>query len=183
MLKNLKEFSRLKDEWKKSWKKEIADIFVFGSFVRGKEDFNDIDICLVFKEDIDIAIVKKASDLLGEKFHVSSLVMNNFFADTHSVAKTIIFEGISIINGKRFAELESNTIYSYDISKEESSKKVRFVYLLRGRPGYVGLVKSWNGNFISNNVFIAPLSKDSEIQKVFDTWKVKYKRIKMMLID
>lgn len=186
MLKNLREFSKLKSEWKTHWKKEIVDIVLFGSVNRGKLNPNDIDICLIFREKVDLAIVKKINDILGEKFHVSSLVVDNFFTNYHSLAKTLLFEGKSLITNKSLIEsysMNPKVLYSYDLSKEYASKKVQVVYLLRGRGSNEGLVKSWNGEFISNSAFIVPLEFDSEVQEVLDKWKVKYKRKRLLLMN
>lgn len=185
MLKSLKEFSRLKAEWRKCWKEDIVDIFVFGSFVKGKARPQDIDMCLIFRRKIKLDIIRRAEALLGEKYHVSSLCIDNFFTNTHSLAKALLLEGKSIISGSRFAGnfgLAAKLFYSYDLSSEDSSKKVRFVYLLRGRNGSVGLVKSWKGEFIAPSAFFVPVEMDNAVQEVFDAWKIKYVRRKIMLM-
>lgn len=186
MLKNLKEFLKLKSEWKNHWKHEVADIVLFGSVIRGKLNPTDIDACLIFREKINLDIVKKVNAILGEKFHVSSLVVDNFFTNYHSLAKTLFFEGKSLITNKSLIEnysMNPRVLYSYDLSKENSSKKVRFVYLLRGRINNDGLVKVWKGEFISNSSFIVPLVYDSEVQEVLDKWKIKYKRKRLLLMN
>lgn len=185
MLKNLKEFSKLISEYKQNWKSELADIVVFGSIVRGKSNPNDIDVCLIFRNKADLNIIKKVQAILGDNYHIISLTVDNFFTNPHSLAKTLLLEGESLITGKKFADvfsLKAKVIYYYDISKEEASKKVRFVYLLRGRVSSNGLVKELNGEFISNSAFLIPIENDAKIQEVFNSWKVKYKRIRVMLI-
>ncbi len=186
MLKNSKKFSRLKSEWKKSWKKELVDIFVFGSFARGKTKPRDIDICLVFRDKISRQILKKIETLLGENYHLSSLVVDNFFAKPHSLAKTLLLEGKSLLSGNTFADvfhLKANLLYSYNLAREKASKKVRFVYLLRGRGKLPGLVEKWKGQFISNNAFLVPINQDSEVREVLEKWRVKYQRRRLMLMD
>ena len=79
--------------------------------------------------------------------------------------------------------MKPQVLYSYDLSKENASKKVQIVYLLRGRNTGEGLVKVWKGEFISNSSFIVPLESDSEIIEVLDKWKVKYKRKKLLLMN
>lgn len=185
MLKNSKEFSKLKSEWRK-WKDELVDIFVFGSFVKGKSQPNDIDICLVFRNDVTLEIVKKIEAILGENYHICFLSADNFFTNPHSLARTLLLEGKSIISGKNFADsfgLRAEILYSYNLSAESPSKKVRFVYLLRGRGSSEGLVKKWKGEFISNNAFLVPVDKDNEVLKVFEMWKVKFSRKKIMLMS
>jgi len=185
-LKNSKKFSKLKSEWKKNWKKELVDIFVFGSFVRGKTRPLDIDVCLVFRNEINREILKKAETFLGEKYHLSSLTVDNFFTNPHSLAKTILLEGKSLISGNKFADvyhLNAKLLYSYNLSKEKASKKVRFVYLLRGRGNQLGLVEKWKGEFISPSAFLIPISHDHEVQEVFEKWGIKYNRKRFMLMD
>lgn len=186
MLKSLKEFSRLKTEWEKYWKEDLLDILLFGSATKGKDQPNDIDLCLIFRNKIDLQLVKSIETMLGENYHLSSLTADNFFTEIHSLARTILFEGQSIISGKSLAEnfgLKASLLYSYDLSSESSSKKVRFVYLLRGRNGSIGLVKEWMGDFISNSAFIVPIKKDKVVQEVFDAWKIRYCRKKFLLMN
>lgn len=186
MWKNSEEFSTLKYRWKKKWNKSIVDVLVFGSSVKGKSFPGDIDICLVFRKKIDISLVKEAENLLGEKYHTSSLTIDNFFTKPHSLAKTLLLEGKSIISGESLSKnfgLDSKALYSYELSNETASKKVRFVYLLRGRKEKEGLVKKWKGEFISNSAFIVPIENDEEVKSVMEHWKIKYARKKFLLID
>lgn len=186
MWKNSKEFSILKNKWKKSWKKEILDIFLFGSAIKGKSKPNDIDLCLVFKNQINLNLLREAEKLLGEKFHISSLLVKDFICQVHSLSRTILLEGVSILSGKKLAEsygLNPKIIYSYHLSGEEPSKKVRLVYLLRGRGGTRGLVEKMGGNFFSISAFMIPVDKDKEMQEILESWKVKYFRRTVLLMN
>ena len=183
MLKNSKKYSKLKNEWK-NWK-EVVDILIFGSSVRGKSVPADIDVCIVFRNAVEINILKKVQNILGEKYHVSALTVDNFFTKPHTLAATMLLEGKSILSGRKFSDTFSARpwiLYSYDISKEPAATKVRFVYLLRGRNKSQGIVESWKGQFIAHNVFIIPLEKDSDAQEVFNTWKIKHSRRRIMMI-
>ncbi len=185
-MKNSNEFSILKKKWNKQWKANVVDILLFGSAVKGKSNPHDIDLCIVFRNKVDLSIVKEAEDILRDKFHVSSLVVDNFFTNIHSLAKTVLFEGKSILTDKTLTEslgLDSSLFFSYNLSKENNSKKVRFVYLLRGRGKDIGLVKRWGGEFISNNAFILPVAQDNEAQEVFNNWKVNFKRRRLLLMS
>lgn len=185
MLKNSNIFSKLKSKWKKEWRNKVIDIILFGSALKGKSNPNDIDICILFRQDVDLILIKEIQSIVGEHFHVSALSIDNFFTDIHSLAKTILFEGKSLITHKKISEnfdLGSFVLYSYDLSKEKPTKKVRFVYIIRGRNGEEGIVKKSDGEFISNNSFMVPVEKDSEIQEIFSSWNIKYKRKKIMLM-
>lgn len=180
-----KEFSQLKNKWKKNWKDEVADIFLFGSALKGKSNPNDIDICFVFKDKINLSIIKEAELLLSDKFHLSSLLAEDFIKEVHSLSRTILLEGKSLLSGKKMAEnykLTPRLLYCYDLSTEPASKKVRFVNLMRGRRGEEGIVARNLGEFISSSAFLMPIEKDKEIQEILDFWKIKYTRRKLLLM-
>ncbi len=185
-MKNSNEFSILKKKWNRQWKANVVDILLFGSAVKGRSNPNDIDLCIVFRDKVDFSIVKEAESILGDKFHISSLIVDNFFTNIHSLAKTVLFEGKSILTNKTLTKslgFDSSLFFSYNLSKEDNSKKVRFVYLLRGRGNDLGLVKRWGGEFVSNNAFILPVDRDNETQEVFDSWKVNFKRKRLLLMS
>lgn len=187
MLKKSKIYSGLKRVAKNIRDENILDIFVFGSFVKGKIRPKDVDICIVFLKKIDNSKVdefySKCSEL-GFNVHVSPLIAENFFSETHSLVTTIIYEGISLLDGKSMAKrygLESWTLYSYDISDMKPSEKVKFVFTMKGRERGKGLVNGYGGFFISPGCFLIPINKDSEIKEVLDHWKVKYTRKSILL--
>lgn len=184
-MKKSNEFSILKKNWNKRWKAKVVDIVLFGSAIKGKSNPNDIDLCIVFRDKVDVNIVKEVELMVGDEFHVSSLVVDNFFTNVHTLAKTIFFEGKSILTNTNLSEslgLSGWLLYSYNLPKEDHSRKVRFVYLLRGRKNDNGLVKRWGGEFISNSAFMLPVNKDNEAQDVFNTWKIDFKRRKVLLM-
>jgi len=74
-------------------------------------------------------------------------------------------------------------LYTYNLSKINKSKKVRFVYALKGRGSEKGLVKGLNGKFLANSCFIVPIKKDKEMLEIFRFWNIPYKRRKIMLIN
>ncbi len=190
MLKKLKNYSVLKKIIKQLDLKDILDIFLFGSAAAGKEKPRDIDICIIFRKRIDRELIKSLNEQFEKKelnVHVSFLTSDAFFTKkTHALAKTLLFEGISLITEKPFSKvygLASWTLYTYDLSKLKKSKKVRFVYLLKGRGEEKGIVEQLDGKFIAPGSFIIPIAKDREIIEIFDSWKIKYTRKKIMLMD
>ena len=161
MLKNLKIYSKLK-KIAEGYSSSIVDIILFGSVVKSKTEPKDIDICLIFRDDVSLDIVKDIGSKLGEKVHVSSLSINNFLNKKHSLVQTLLFEGISVKSGNRISEnysLDSHALYYYDISDMKKSDKVLV-------PG----------------CFIVPVEKDNEVLEIFNKWKIKFKRKKLMLI-
>jgi predicted nucleotidyltransferase len=180
-----KELSRyLKEKLKGLDLKEIADIFLFGSAVKGKEFPNDIDVCIIFREKISEKITSDIKTRL-KKFnaHISSLVVDNFFKNPHSLIKTLLLEGVSIINNKPFIQnfgFSSHVLYSYELSKLKPSEKVKFVYLLKGRREE-GMVKKMSGEWIADSCFVIPVQKDSEMQIIMKKWNIPFKRKEILI--
>jgi len=171
--------SYLKEKLKKADLAEIVDIFLFGSAVKGKEFPQDIDLCIIFrKKIIDKTIADIENKLKGLNVHISSLSIDNFFKKPHPLIKTLLIEGVSILNKKPFAEnfgFSAYSLYSYSLSKLKPSKKVRFIYLLKGRNS-IGIVKKFDGEWIADTCFILPIQKDSEMLIILKKWQIPFKR-------
>ena len=73
-------------------------------------------------------------------------------------------------------------IITYDLSRQPASKKVRFVYLLKGRRGEPGMVKKLKGRFLAPGCFIIPEKSLKEIEQIFKMWNIKNTKIKVMLM-
>ena len=182
MSKNLCKY--LREKLKKIDLKEIVDIFLFGSAVKGKEFPKDIDICIIFRKNISNEIIKEIENRLkNENIHISSLTIDNFFKKSHSLIKTLLVEGISIFNGETFIQrfgFSSQILYSYNLSNLKSSEKVRFVYLLKGRNSE-GIIKKFNGEWIADSCFTIPVKKDNEMLEILKKWKINYKRKEILI--
>jgi len=189
MLKNSREFlilyKKAREFYNKN-KKEIVDIVIFGSFVKGKILPKDIDICIVFREKINEELNKMIGDEFSKKLvvHVSSLLIDNFFLKTHSLAKTLLKEGASLVNGKSLSEnlgFSQNVLFSYSLKGKEQKEKTKIVYVLKGRNKKSGFVDSVNGKWLADNCFIIPVNADNEVMKILNKWQVKYERKNILL--
>lgn len=182
MLKELSKY--LKEKLKGIDLTEIADIFLFGSVVKGKEFPKDIDICIIFRGKISKKIIEDIEGKLKDfNVHISSLIVDNFFSKPHSLIKTLLVEGVSILNGKSLIQnfnFSSYILYSYDISKLKASEKVKFVYLLKGRKER-GVIEKMKGEWIANGCFIIPIQKDSEMLIILKKWRVPFKRKEVLI--
>ena len=84
---------------------EIADILLFGSAAKGKEFPKDIDICIIFRKRVLRELIQDIeSKTKNFNIHISSLTIDNFFRKPHSLVKTLLTEGISILSGKPFIQ-------------------------------------------------------------------------------
>ena len=73
-------------------------------------------------------------------------------------------------------KLKLLVLYTYNLTKEDKSKAVRFVYALKGRSKEKGIVARLDGQFLAPGCFIIPIKSDKEIQDVFELWRIKFKR-------
>ncbi|MBN1156655.1 nucleotidyltransferase domain-containing protein [Candidatus Woesearchaeota archaeon] len=183
MLIKSKDYLKIRNKLRDYLNEEIVDIFLFGSFVKGKEEPEDVDSCIVFRNKVDLELVNKIKETAGINLHVSMLTADNFFQKFHSLAQTVLFEGVSIIDDRILADkynLKAALLYKYDISSMSQSKKTRFVRLLRGKNN---LVQKLDGEFIAPGVFILPVKNDGKIMEFLDFWNIKYTKKKIFLIS
>lgn len=188
MLKSSKKYSILSDISKKVKDENVVDIILFGSAVKGKIEPGDIDIAVIFRDKIDPELINwldKSYEKEGFNAHISSLAIDNFFIRPHSLIRAVFFEGVSLLTDKPLAEnygLTSWSVYNYNLTSLEKSKRVRFVYTLKGRGKEKGLIDEFKGRFLAPGCFIVPLDKDDEVLDVLKKWKVRFERNKCMLM-
>ncbi|MBW2977583.1 hypothetical protein KY331_01940 [Candidatus Woesearchaeota archaeon] len=81
---------------------------------------------------------------------------------------------------KKEGKLKHYILYTYSLSNQPKSIRVRFVYLLKGRGKDQGIVQQLKGKFLVPGCFTLPIKKDKEMQEIFQKWKIKFKRIPML---
>ncbi|MBN1156556.1 nucleotidyltransferase domain-containing protein [Candidatus Woesearchaeota archaeon] len=164
----------------------IIDVVIFGSTVRGKTSPNDIDVCLI----IPVTVEKKAIDIAASfrkefgEFHVSVMTDNDFVKGRHTLVKTLLTEGASVMNGESVSKLfgfNNETLFTYALAGFRPADRVRFHYLLRGRRGAKGILKETKAQILGDGVLIVPTEKEDVIREVFEKWKVKFKSRKMLV--
>jgi|SRR3989344_4727768 len=187
MSKKSKSYSIIKKECKKYLNKNIVDILLFGSMARGKYDVKDIDICVIFREKQDVSLINALSNILENKginAHISMLVIDEFFTRPHSLIRTLLKEGKSLLTNKDLSEnlgLEINALYIYNLTSLKKSDRVKFTYLIRGRNDE-GFVRKNKGYFLAPSCFVIPIAHDHEIKQILELWNVKYSRKIISLI-
>lgn len=174
MLMNLKILSRIKSKLKKYIKdKEVLDLILFGSAVKGKATPDDIDIAI---------ITNKKIETKNEDFHISVIKPEEFFINPPSLISTLLREGYSLKNNKSFSEaykFESRVMFIYNLSYLNNSEKVRAVNFLRGKGK--GIVEQKKGVWLSRNVFLIQLGNENIFEKFFINQKIKYKKYYILI--
>ena len=171
---NSKILLSIKSKLKKHLKnKEILDIIVFGSAVKGKALPKDIDIALISNETLQIEI---------PNFHVSMLKPADFLKPI-SLVHTLFREGYSLKQNKPFTEVHkfsSKVLFKYDLLNLNPSTKVKIVNILRGNKEK-GLVETNAGEWIAHQVFIVPVGNENIFEKFFLNQNVKYKKFFILM--
>lgn len=165
--------NKLKDLLKN---KEILDIVLFGSSIKGK----------ILPKDIDIAIITKNPEKIKsiEGFHISVLKPDDFFINPPTIINTLMREGYSLKNNKSFSEIyrfSNKILFIYGLKSLKASTKVRVVNILRGKGKEKGFVTENKGEWLANQVFIIPTEKEYIFEKFFLNFKIKYRKFYVLM--
>lgn len=141
--------------------KLILDIIIFGSYVKGNLNFNDIDIAVLLnnKKDINWIGLKKE---INEKNADIQLV--SFEDYDKFLWITLIREGFSVKNNKYLNQIygiKPVVLYKYSLKKLGTSKKVMFE---RGIKNFKNIKK------LSNSVVLVPIEHSGEFKDFLKNW-------------
>lgn len=169
----------------KDWikKNRVFDVILFGSLVRGKSQPNDVDLCVLIRDSDEkktLELVDSLAQALKEskcKFQINILTLGDFVGG-NSMAKTLLNEGVSIRESKKFAQIfgfKNQSLFTYSLKSFKDSERVKLHYLLNGRNGSQGVLKEIKGRLVGKGVIIVPTENEDILKEVFDRWKVSYK--------
>jgi len=168
---NSKILSEIKNKFKTELKdKDILDVILFGSTIKGKTSPEDIDIAIITKN-------KQAINKTG--FHISTINPKDFFISPPSIINTLLREGYSIKNKKFLAEnlkFENKTLFTYNLKSLTPSQKVKIVNILRGKNNQKGMVLENNGEWLANQVFTTPINNSNLFEKFFLNFNIKFRK-------
>ncbi len=143
---------------KLNYSKDVLDIVQFGSSIN-EEKPNDLDIAIFFnkiplKEQLVQAqdIKKQIQKFSDIPVHIISFDFYTFFNDSNFSRENILFYGKSIIYSRDFAEnfgLKPRIQISYSLKNLKKKDKIRFHYMLKGKAGSYGLLRSHGGGLIN----------------------------------
>lgn len=166
--------------------RNVLDIVLFGSMVRGKILPEDIDICLIGLK-VTEAQIKEFENLVNKidrKVHISYLPLDNFLDPKQTLWKTIFHEGYSLVKNRNISKLigfDSFVIFWYNLKTLEQKDKVRFYYALSGRDGSSGILKQVKGLHLGKGVIAVPLKNEDKIRNFFMNWKIPFNRRRILL--
>lgn len=184
MLTKLKNW--LKSEQKD---KEIFDILVYGSAVKGKLNPADLDIVVIFrsgtlKERLDRIQEIKRKIKTKVNVDIKGILLEELFQEAFFARSGIFVEGISVFNGEPFAKkigFDNGTLFFYDLLGKSHTEKVKFSYLLSGRKD-MGIIEKLRGKRLSSGVVEIPLTHSLEFEEILKLHKINYHK-KTVLIQ
>ncbi len=156
--------------------KDILDIIVFGSAVKGKQVPGDIDIAIITENP---GKIKSLSE-----FHTSIIHPRDLFISVPSIVTALLREGYSLKHNKQLSEVygfSGKALFAYALSNLPPSKKVRIVNILRGKNGEKGMVEKNNGEWLANQVFLIPLESEHIFTSFFINMKIKFKKFNLLI--
>ena len=163
--------------------KEVFDIIIYGSIVKGKLDFNDIDLMIIFNT---IPLKKRLEIAQNLKFHlkdeiqhidIKTMNFEDFFDETFMARQGILIEGVSLIKNKSLAELmgfNGFSIFTYNLKNLDHNKKTQFTYALGGRNSE-GVLKSLKGASLGRGAVQIPIEHSNEFESFLQKWSINYK--------
>lgn len=183
--------SFLKSESKKFANKDIFDIVIYGSSVMSKEEPEDIDIVIIFKEKelkerLEIAqefknkIRKKIKNLDIKAINLTELFDSNFLA-----RQGILTEGYSLIDNKPFSSkmgFKGYALFTYSLTNLNHNEKTKFTYSLIGRNSK-GMIEISGAMPLGKGALIVPIENSILFEDFLKKWKVNYKNKKTLISE
>lgn len=190
MLKDLLKSSRFKAEIRKFYRKnrkEILDIILFGSYIRGKESPRDIDLLIVFPEKENNELVYELRKSL-EKFHLNFEITGRLYKTMLSSSflprEGILTEGYSLILNKKLSNafgFQGFYAFIYTLRGFTDSQRMRFHYALYGRGTLKGMLRDTKSIKLTNTMVLVPVGDSDEFENFLKEWRVHYKKIQILL--
>ena len=179
--------TRLQNKLKNMMNKEVDDILLFGSTVRGKEKPEDTDILIIFKNKVVKEAeykLRKALEKYFPKVSFISKTRKTVIDSAFDARESILFEGLSLLTGKNLARQYGFTsfgMFKYDFGNWDKLQKTKFYYALNGRKGGKGISQKLGCVKLSDRILLVPLHNIELFREFLESWELEYKYIPCVL--
>ena len=168
---------------------EIFDIVLYGSFAKGKEKPEDIDIMLIFektslKERTDIAHKFKVLISRKDKLDVKTINLKELFEKEFLAKQGILIEGYSLLYKEKFSErigFKGSSLFTYSLKNFSHNKKTKFTYALIGRRKEKGILKQLNIIPLGKGVFEVPTENSLIFEEFLTKWETNYTKKNILI--
>lgn len=167
----------------KNYKKDknIFDIVLYGSRVKGKRETNDWDIIFIF---LNLSLEKRLEitqnfkeKLKLKNLDIKSINLNELFEKNFLARQGIIAEGVSLIDKKTLQEkfgFKSFELFILEVKNLSNLKKVQITYALNGRNKETGFLERIKGKKISQKTFLIPIENSNLFKEFLEKWEIPY---------
>ncbi|MFH1589749.1 MAG: nucleotidyltransferase domain-containing protein [archaeon] len=156
----------------------LDDILVFGSSMRGEDNPNDVDILIVFKNNVDKKIeleFKKELNISGAD--INSVSLQELEGDGFIAKEGMYLEGFSLVKDKLISEsmgFSSIALIKYSLANIKGSKRISFYYALQGRNEMKGFLSTVGAKRFAESVIICDYNILEKIKPFFEQWNIEF---------
>ncbi len=166
----------------RSYESFLWDIIVFGSYVKGKDRPNDIDVAAILKSGSLETVEKISSEIDGisGSIHFNWVFLHEI--EKTSLWMTLMLEGFSVKGNRMLSGIfgyKAGVIFSYSLSKLENRSK--FSHALSGRGKSQGELGESGGEMLGKGVVLVPLEKSDSFREFLDYWKIDYRMRRVIM--
>lgn len=177
-LQENKELNSTINKLYKKYSKEIMDIFIFGSAIKGKDKPKDLDILILFKnkENLDITYDFK-TQLQGYNSDIITKTWAQALSPNFQAREALLSEAYSLVNKQFLSEslgYKNQFLFNYEQKNLSSSERIRFHYALYGRNKNAGIMKTLSLKKLSDSVILCPITNVEKFKEFLNTWKIKH---------
>lgn len=178
----------LKKSLKSQIKDEILDIILYGSSVKGKQTQGDIDLAVIFKEGNLRERLNRIQDIkrkirTNNKVDIKGILLVDLFKEEFFGRSGIIFEGISLRDGKQFCNkigFENSSLFIYNLKGKSHTEKVKFNYIMSGRYGR-GVLEVLEGNQLGPGIVLIPVKNSIEFESLLKKQNISYSKKNILI--
>lgn len=167
--------------------KDVEDIVIFGSAVRGKEKPEDIDILIIFKDSVIKETEYQIRKEIEKKYKNVSVISKTpitLLDPAFDARESVIFEGKSILKDRTLAEQYGYNpagMFKCDFKGWSKLKKTKYYYALNGRGTQRGIVDELACIKLADGVVLVPLHTIEPFRSFLEFWEVDYRYIPVLI--
>lgn len=171
-------------------KNNVWDIVLYGSFLKGKEDYNDIDLLLIFLDsplNQRLEISQKFKEILRptiKNLDVKTINVLELFDAGFLARKGILLDGYSLVDKAGFASkigFVGRVLFKYNLKNLSHNEKTKFTYSLIGRSDK-GLIEKTGAVSVGRGAVLVPAKNSLFFEDFLNKWKINFEK-KAVLIE
>ena len=118
-----------------------------------------------------------------EKLHMEGILWQDLFKPEFFARSGIFLEGISLFDGKPFAQkidFTGHSLFIYTLKNKTHTDKVKFNYILAGRNNK-GMIEKLEGKHLAPGVVQIPIKNSLEFEDVLKKNEISFERKDVLL--